>query len=98
MANTPDQPVKDHFQVRLLKIWTIISELNQLSSLVRDIPQDDDLKAANVQVEQTKTHAFGISNFVSDPYDCEELLDSVVGVTKDGTGHAQHFRNVFKHT
>ena len=104
MVDNPDQPVKDHFQVRLLKTWKIISELNQLSSLVRVIPQDDDLTATNVQVERTKTHTFGISYFVPDPFyygnqnNLSELGDSVVGVTKDGSGHTQHFRNVFKHT
>ena len=75
-----------------------MSELDQLCSQVRDIPEDDDLKAANEHVEDAKTHLFGISYFFSDPYDCKELIDSVVGVTKDGTGHAQHFRNVFKDT
>ena len=56
----------------------------------------------NEKVEDAKTHTFGRAYFVSDPYDQfgkpSELADSVVGVMKDGTGHAQHFRNVFKHT
>ena len=65
---------------------------------MRDIPEEDDLMAANEQVEDTKTDTFGISHFISDPKYCRELGDSVVGVTKDGTGHAQHFRNVFKDT
>ena len=52
----------------------------------------------NEKVDQTKTHTFGISYFISDPLECKELRDSVVGVTKDGSGHAQHFRNVFKQT
>ena len=54
------------------------------------------------KVEDAKTHTFGISYFVPDPNNGygrpSELIDSVVGVTKDGTGHAQHFRNVFKDT
>ena len=42
------------------KFCNIMSELDHLCSLVRDIPQND-LKATNVQVEDTNTHTFGIS-------------------------------------
>ena len=78
-------------------------ELGQLCSQVRDVPEDDNLTAANMKVELTKTYTFGISYFVPTPKDyrtrgVSELADSVVGVTKDGTGHAKHFRNVFKDT
>ena len=75
-----------------------MSELDQLCSRVRDIPDDDDLKATNEKVADTKTDTFGVSYFVPDPNDFYELADSVVGVTRDGSGHAQHFRNVFKDT
>ena len=97
MADNPDQPVKDHFQVRLIKIWKIISKLDHLCSLVREIPKDD-LKPMNELVEDIKTHTFGVFYFISDPMECPKLRDSVFGVTKDGGGHTQHFRNVFKET
>ena len=74
--------------------------------MVRDIPEEDDLMAADEQVEQTKTHEFGIAYFVPDSHDDKvsddkyrsALAGSVVGITKDGSGHTQHFRNVFKDT
>ena len=44
-----------------------MSELGRLRSHVRDIPDDDDMKATDVQVEDTKTHTFGRAYFVSDP-------------------------------
>ena len=62
--------------------------------------------ATDEQVEHTKTHEFGIAYFVPDPRDDKvsddkyrsALAGSVVGITKDGSGHAQHFKNVFKDT
>ena len=91
------QPVTSKSQIRLDRIWTIISGINRLHSKVRDNPVDD-LKEMNEKVEQTKNQTFGISYFTSDPYRCFELGYSVFGVTKDGSGHAQHFRNVFEDT
>ena len=46
-----------------------MSELDQLFSKMRQVPEGDDLKASNEQVEHIKTHTFGISYFVPDPYD-----------------------------
>ena len=60
----------------------------------------DYLWPMNVKVEHIKTETFGISFFVSDPdkgySQVSELANSVIGVTKDGTGHVQNFRDVFK--
>ena len=71
--------------------------MNHLRSMVRDIPVDE-LNHMCEKVNQAKNDTFGISYFVSDPEHCSELAYSVVGVTNDGSGHTQHFRNVFKNT
>ena len=62
-----------------------------------DLPVDD-LKSFNARVEQAKTQIFGQLFFVADPYWFEDLRDSVVAVSNDGSNQAQHLRNIFTDT
>ena len=46
-------------------------------------------------MEHTKTDVFGNYFFVTDPDQCNELLSSVISISKDGTYHGKLVHDVF---
>ena len=67
LSGSHSRPVTPHSKARVDRIWNIISEINRLRSLARDIPVVD-LNQMNIKVEDAKSRTFGVSYFVPDPH------------------------------
>ena len=78
------------------KIIGLVGKVEEINSIVKAVPSDD-LNLMEVKIEQVKTHVHGHIYFVSHPY-IDELSDSVFAMSKDGSLHCEHRKNVFSQT